>query len=148
MRVMPEEDMEDLVENVLAKLYARYKSLKIEKILPYAYRSLENEIKDYWNKKHRNQQTFTTPDDKISDLYKNDISIEEEVINQDLVDALWNALHKLKSNKQRKIFELKLKGYESEEIMKKMQLSRSAYDTTVFRATKDIKKILKKSRLL
>jgi RNA polymerase sigma factor (sigma-70 family) len=144
MRAQLEQDFEDLVENVISRLYERYKSLKIEKILPYAYGALDNEIKDYWKKKSRDRNMFTENDDQLPDLAQNDKTIEDKLIDQDLLHTVKNVLKRLNSDKKKKIFQLRLQGFNNKEIMNELNLSRSAYDTIVFRATRDIKKYLAK----
>jgi len=148
MSAIRNEDLEDMVENVISKIYMKYKSLNIEKILPYAYRSLENEIKDFWKRKQRDSHLLTDINEKLLNQYKNDKSIEESLVDEDLVENIRKALSKLCGNKKRKILQLKLKGYDSKEIMEKLNISRSAYDTIVFRATQDIKSILERSKVI
>jgi RNA polymerase sigma factor (sigma-70 family) len=148
MTVMRDEDMEDVVENVLAKLYTKYKSLEIDNILAYVYRMLDNELRDHWKKKQREKLTYAEEDDLFPERLASDPSIEDTLINEDLVQNIRQALGTLRSQKKKQIFELKLKGYDSKEIMEKLNLSRSAYDTIVFRATQDIKSVFEKTRVL
>lgn len=142
MAIMQEDDHEDIIENVIAKIYMKYKSLEIDNILAYVYRMLDNEIKDYWKKKIKESTVYSDDETRYQEELTSDQSIEEILITEELIHHVRKALQKLSSQKKRRIFELKLKGYESKEIMEKMNLSRSAYDTIVFRATQDIKKYL------
>ena len=142
MAVIRKEDIEDILENVIAKIYAKYKSLEIDNVLAYVYRMLENEIKDYWKKKTKESTLYTDTEKGYPEEISYDQSIEDIMTTEDMILHVQKALQKLRSPKQQKIFELKLKGYESKEIMDKMKLSRSAYDTIVFRAKQDIKKYL------
>jgi RNA polymerase sigma-70 factor (ECF subfamily) len=147
MTMMREEDLEDIVENVIAKIYMKYKSLEIDNILAYVYRMLDNEIKDHWKKKYREKIVDSDENEIFPERIESDQSLEDIVINQDLVDNIRKALQTLHSPKKKKIFELKLMGYDSKEIMEKLNLSRSAFDTIVFRATQDLKKYLTKQEV-
>ena len=148
MAVMRDEDVEDMVENVIAKIYMKYKSLEIDNILAYVYRMLDNEIKDHWKKRSRANLVDLEDERVFPDKYESDPSIEDTVITEDLIIHIRKALKTLRSPKTKKIFELKLKGYDSKEIMDTLNLSRSAYDTIVFRATQDIKKYLNKQEYI
>ena len=148
MAVMRDEDVEDMVENVIAKIYMKYKSLEIDNILAYVYRMLDNEIKDHWKKRSRENLIDLESETIFPDNIESDPSIEDTVITEDLIIHLRKALKTLRSTKKKKIFELKLKGYDSKEIMDTLNLSRSAYDTIVFRATQDIKKYLNKQEYI
>jgi RNA polymerase sigma factor (sigma-70 family) len=142
------EDLEDLIENVITKIYVKYKSLQIDNILGYVYRMLENELKDHWKKKHREKNVYSPEDVYSQESYESDLSIEETIVNQDLIINLKKVIHNFRSPKKKKIFELKLKGYESKEIMQEMNMSRSAYDTIVYRATQEIKDAFKNYRMM
>ena len=148
MAVMRDEDVEDMVENVIAKIYMKYKSLEIDNILAYVYRMLDNEIKDHWKKRSRENLIDLESETIFPDNIESDPSIEDTVITEDLIIHIRKALKTLRSPKKKKIFELKLKGYDSKEIMDTLNLSRSAYDTIVFRATQDIKKYLNKQEYI
>ena len=148
MTMIREPDLEDIMENVIAKIYMKYKALEIDNILAYVYKMLDNEIKDYWKKKYRESTIYSDKEAYLQEQIKTDESVEEMIINEDLLNNIRNALRKLRSDKKKKLFELKLKGYDSKEIMEKMGLSRSAYDTIVFRATQELKNTLSKKRIL
>jgi RNA polymerase sigma factor (sigma-70 family) len=148
MATMQETDLEDIMENVIAKLYTKYKTLEIDNILAYVYRMLDNEIKDFWKKKYKESAVYSDEEVYAQEYIQPGESVEEVIINEDLLNKIGYALRKLRSEKKKKLFELKLKGYSSIEIMNKMGLSRSAYDTIVFRATQDLKNTMSKIGIL
>ena len=109
---------------------------------------VDNELKDHWKKTQREKLVYSEEDDLFPEHLASDQSVEDTVINEDLVQNIRQVLGSLRSHKKKKIFELKLKGYNSKEIMEQLNLSRSAYDTIVFRATRDIKNVFEKNRIL
>ncbi len=134
----------DLVQKALMIIYQKYKELEFEKgILPWAYTILDNVMKADYQTEIRRDTILTDNIDHLLEIYGNKKSAADEVSYQELVDEIWQALNRL-SNKEKQIFELKLKGYSGVEIKNRLGLKRNTMDVTIFRGTKKLKQILEK----
>lgn len=135
---------EDIVQEALTIIYEKYKEAKLEKgILPWAYKVLENVMKDDYRTEIRHHKKVINHKDKIVQIYANEKSVTDEVNHQELVDEVKMALRQLSSD-EKEIFRLKLKGYSGEEIKDKLHLSRNVMDVRVYRGIRKLRRILEK----
>ncbi|MDZ7262796.1 MAG: hypothetical protein ONB05_11920, partial [candidate division KSB1 bacterium] len=95
----------------------------------------------------RRHTILTDHTDTILEIYGSSEPVEDKVGYQELVDEIRRALSQL-SNKEKEIFELKLKGYSVEAIQNQLGLRRNTLDVRVFRGSKKLRRILEKKGVL
>jgi RNA polymerase sigma factor (sigma-70 family) len=128
----------------LTIIYEKYKQAKLEKgILPWAYKVLENVMKDDYRTETRRLNILTEHTDELINIYGSEESIADRASYQELVDEIKMALRQM-SESEKAIFNLKLNGYSGVEIQKKLNLKRCTLDVKVFRGIKKLKKLLEK----
>lgn len=133
---------EDLVQEALLVVREKYRTIEFQKgILPWAYTILDNILRDDYKTETRRSNILNEQSKTLLEIYGNDESIENEFEKKNLGEALERALGQL-NNREKHIFRLKLQGFPGEEIRKQVGLKRSAFDVTVYRGVKKLRKIL------
>ncbi len=135
---------EDYVQEALIVIYEKYRDIDFEKgILPWAYGILDRIINGDYRTTTRRQNILTENMNEVMKLHQTVHSTEDQVASVELSSELWQALNEL-SDKEKEIFRLKLEGYAGEEIQRKLGISRTALDVTVFRGRKKLRAKLEK----
>ncbi|MBN2030860.1 sigma-70 family RNA polymerase sigma factor [bacterium] len=139
---------EDIVQKALTIIYENYKTAELHKgIMPWAYRILENVMRNEYQTVRRRQNLLKKDSDKLNKIYGSWETRNDSYEYKELIHEIRSALNQL-SNKEKEIFELKLKGYSGVEIQEKLGLKRNIMDIRVFRGSKKLKKILLKRGLI
>ena len=139
---------EDIVQKTLTIIYENYKTANLHKgIMPWAYRILENVMRNEYQKVRRRQHLLKETSDKLNEIYGSQETIDNTFEYQELIHEIRSALNQL-NNKEKEIFELKLKGYSGVEIQKQLDLKRNILDIRVFRGSKKLKQILAKRGII
>lgn len=135
---------EDYVQEALIIIYEKYRDIDFKKgILPWAYGILDRVMNGDYRTKTRRQNILGEHLNEVMKLHQTVHSTEEQVASVELSSELWRALNEL-TDKEKAIFRLKLEGYTGEEIQKKLGISRTALDVTVFRGRKKLREKLEK----
>lgn len=135
---------EDYVQEALIIIYEKYRDIDFEKgILPWAYGILDRVMNGDHRTKTRRQNILGEHLNEVRKLHQTVHSTEEQVASVELASELRRALNEL-TDKEKAIFRLKLEGYTGEEIQKKLGISRTALDVTVFRGRKKLREKLEK----
>ncbi len=135
MRVNDPIMAEDIVQDVLIKVYERLNTLKDqEKILSWMYQITRNVIVDYYRK-----QRSTEDIDKA--VAVEGIDIEEDV-DKELAQCLLPMVNQLPSNYRQAIKMAEFDGLTQKEIAQKQGLSLSGAKSRIQRARKLLKKML------
>jgi RNA polymerase sigma factor (sigma-70 family) len=139
---------EDLIQKALVIILKKYKAIEFEKgIIPWAYTVLDNVIRGDYMKEIRRKNILAENKEDLIEFYGNKMSSEKAAEHQELIDEIWHALNSL-SSKEKEVFQLKLKGHTSEEILNELKLKRNALDARVCRAHKKLRRILGKRGVL
>lgn len=126
---------EDIVQDVLIKVYERLNTLKDqEKILPWMYQITRNVIVDYYRKQRPTEDIDET-------VVVKEINIEEDV-GKELAQCLLPMVNQLPSNYRQAIIMAEFDGLTQKEIAQKQGLSLSGAKSRVQRGRKLLKKIL------
>lgn len=126
---------EDIVQDVLIKVYERLNTLKDqEKILSWMYQITRNVIVDYYRK-----QRSTEDIDKA--VMVEEINIEEDV-EKELAQCLLPMVNQLPSNYRQAIKMAEFDGLTQKEIAQKQGLSLSGAKSRIQRGRKLLKKML------
>ncbi len=138
---------EDIVQKAMTIIYEKYKTAELHKgIMPWAYRILENVMRNEYQTTRRRQNLLKESSDKLNEIYGyRDTNSTFE--NQELIQEIRSALNQL-NDKEKEIFELKLKGYSGVEIQEYLGLKRNILDIRVFRGSKKLKNILFKRGII
>jgi RNA polymerase sigma-70 factor (ECF subfamily) len=126
---------EDIVQDVLIKVYERLNSLKDpEKILSWMYQITRNVIVDYYRK-------YNPTEDIDNTVLIKEINIEEDV-EKELAQCLLPMVNQLPTNYRQAIKMAELDGLTQKEIAQKQGLSLSGAKSRVQRGRKLLKEIL------
>ena len=140
-QVMNQLTNEDIVQKALTIIYEKYKTAKFPKgIMPWAYRVLDNVMRNEYSKDRRRQNLLHDTSDKLNEMFGRTETADKTFEYDELIHEVQYALNRL-SNKEKEIFELKLKGYSGVEIQQKLGLKRNILDIRVFRGSKKIKEL-------
>ncbi|UCE04555.1 MAG: sigma-70 family RNA polymerase sigma factor [bacterium] len=134
---------EDLVHEALLIVCEKYKDVEFERgVLPWAYGVLDKVMSGEYRSEGRRQNLMNNHIKEVIGLHNDYESVEDNVASSELSKEIWNALDHL-SNKEKKIFKLKLEGHSGDEIQKKLGISRASLDVSVFRGRKKLRLTLK-----
>ena len=139
---------EDMVQKTLTIIYEKYKTAELPKgIMPWAYRILENVMMNEYQKVRRRQNLLKEKSDTLNEIYIHQETTDDTFEYRELIREIRRALNRL-SNKEKEIFELKLRGYSGLEIQEQLGLKRNILHIRVFRGSKKLKTILVKRGVL
>ena len=139
---------EDIVQKALTIIYEKYKTAELPRgIMPWAYRILENVMMNEYQKVRRRQNLLKEKSDTLNEIYGNRETTDNMFEYQELTHEIRRALNRL-SNKDKEIFELKLRGYSGVEIQEHLGLKQNIMHIRVFRGSKKLKTILAKRGIL
>jgi len=139
---------EDLVHEALIIIYEKYKGIEFERgVLPWAYGVLDRVMSGDYRTKTRREQILHSHINDIIKIHNHQDCGEENATSFEMADEIWCALDQL-NNKEKEIFKLKLQGFSGEEILKKLNISRTVLDVSVFRGRKKMRKKLQKRGVL
>jgi RNA polymerase sigma-70 factor (ECF subfamily) len=126
---------EDLVQDVLIKVYERLNTLKDqEKILSWMYQITRNAIVDYYRQQR--------PTEEIDQgVIVEEIDLEEDV-EQELAQCLWPLVNQLPATYQQAVKMAEFEGLTQKEIAQKQGLSLSGAKSRVQRGRKLLKEML------
>jgi len=130
---------EDLVHEALIIIYEKYKDIEFERgVLPWAYGVLDKVISSDYRTKSRRENIMNNHKNEVIKLHNDIESVEDNVASSELSNEIWSALNQL-NNTEKEIFKLKLEDHSGDEIQKKLGISRSSLDVSVFRGRKKLK---------
>ncbi len=136
--------IEDFIQEALIIIYEKYRDIEFEKgILPWAYGVLDRVMNGDYRTTTRRQNILAENRNEVVKIHQAHYSAEDEVTTSELSAEVWRALNQL-SSKEKEIFRLKMEGYSGEEIQRKLGISRTALDVTVFRGRKKLREKLEK----
>src|SRR4030042_5429315 len=124
---------EDIVQKALTIIYEKYKTARLPRgIMPWAYRVLDNVMRNEYSKARRHQSLLHDSREKLNEMSEPCETADKTYERDELIHEVQCALNQL-SNKEKEIFELKLKGYSGVEIQEQLGLKRNILDIRVFR---------------
>ncbi len=139
---------EDLVQEALIIICEKYKAIEFERgILPWAYGVLDRVMSGDYRTQTRRENILNSHIDEVIKIHENYDSVEGQYASIEMAEELWDALSQL-NNKEKEIFKLKLEGFSCEEIQKKLDISRTVMDVSVFRGRKKLRKKLERRGVL
>lgn len=139
---------EDMVQQALLIIYEKYKTAGLPKgIMPWAYKILDNVVKNAYQKEKRQQHLLSESVEKLAGLLNGRNLTDTPCEYHEMINEIRYAFQCL-SKKEKEIFALKLQGYSGREIQKKLGIKRHILDIRVHRGGKKIKAILLKRGVL
>jgi len=139
---------EDMVQQALLIIYEKYKTASFPKgIIPWAYRILDNVVKNAYQKNKRQQHLLNDSADKLAELLSSRNMTDTPCEYHEMIDEIRIAFKHL-NDREREIFLLKLQGYTGTEIQQKLGIKRNIMDIRIHRGSKKLKNILLKRGIL
>jgi len=114
------DDAEDLVQDLLLKLYPRLEEMQqIDKLAPWLARVLYRQFIDQYRRKQRSPINYMDDEEAIYETQASDVAEPAEVVNSELTqDMLNNALNQLNEDQRTLIMLHDVEGYSLQEINK------------------------------
>ena len=139
LRVMNEQDREEILQNVMTVIFEKYRDIKFEVgFLPWAYKVMENKLYDFL----RSEKVLK----RVSSVEYIDVYQAEDMTGlSDAEIQLMDCLRRLGRQNKRyaRVLVMHYQGYSIKEICGKMKLSRDNYYTILSRARGKLRKCLK-----
>ena len=141
-RVQDAEIAEDIVQDVLIKVYKQLGSLKAqEKILPWMYQITRNAIVDYYRKQKPTEALSVTVAAQAIEMAAEAVEMEEDV-EKELAQCLLPMVNQLTPTYRQAIKMAEFDGLTQKEIAQHQNLSLSGAKSRVQRGRKMLKEML------
>lgn len=140
------DDAEDLVQDLLLKLFPRLDEMKaIEKLSPWLGRILYRQFIDQLRRQQRSPIDFMDEDDTEFEINSSHMEEPYEVVNTELTRALIDkALKKLKENHRLLVLLHDVEGYSMQEISEMIDVPVGTIKSRLSRARDNLRNIINK----
>ncbi|MCK4710596.1 MAG: RNA polymerase sigma factor [Gammaproteobacteria bacterium] len=140
------DDAEDLVQDLLLKLFPRLDEMKaIEKLSPWLRRILYRQFIDQLRRQQRSPIDFMDEDNSEFEIHASHTVEPSEVANTELTRELINmALNKLQENRRRLVLLHDVEGYSLQEISEMIDIPVGTIKSRLSRARSNLREIINK----
>lgn len=138
------DDAEDLVQDLLLKLYPRLDEMQaLDKLGPWLSRVLYRQFVDQYRRKKRSPISFIDDEVAVYESHANDKAGPAELVNSELTqDVLTDALSKLNENQRVLVMLHDVEGYGLPEISKMVDVPVGTLKSRLSRARAKLRELI------